>query len=221
MEENLQRLWTSPLFQNLHGTDLKKLFSSLDTQKRIYQTGETILHPGELLERLGIVLTGLVQVSKEDFQGNRALLAQSGPGQMFGEAFACTKVPLTVLVQASKETSVLWIPYDSLTQRKGDFQQAKVKIVQNLMRILAEKNIFLTGRIEHLSKRTLREKVLSYLSEQAACAGQPAFTIPLNRQEMADYLAADRSALSAILGKLSQEGIIRFHKNQFTLLTKD
>ena len=220
MEENLKKIWDSPLFQNLQETDPEKLLVSLKAQKRLYQTGETILHPGELLDRLGIVLTGLVQVSKEDFQGNRALLAQNGPGQMFGEAFACTRAPLTVLVEASQETAVLWSPYDSLSPREGDFQQARVQIVQNLMGILAGKNIFLTGRIEHLSKRTLREKVLSYLSEQAASSGRAAFTIPLNRQEMADYLAADRSALSAVLGKLRREGIIQFHKNQFTLFSK-
>lgn len=221
MEQNLQKLWASPLFRHLHGIDLEKLLCSLEAQRRIYQAGETVLHPGDLLERLGIVLTGAVQISKEDFQGNRALLAQNGPGEMFGEAFACTKAPLTVFVQASQETSVLWIPYDSLRKREGDFQQARSQIVQNLMGILAGKNIFLTGRIEHLSKRTLREKVLSYLSEQAACSGCPTFTIPLNRQEMADYLGADRSALSAVLGKLHREGIIRFHKSQFTLLRKD
>lgn len=220
MEENLQKIWAIPLFQNLHGTDIEKLLSSLGAQKRIYQAGETILHPGELLQRLGIVLTGLVQVSKEDFQGNRALLAQNGPGQMFGEAFACAKAPLTVLVQASQETAVLWLPYDSLGQGDGDFQQARAQIVQNLMGILAGKNIFLTGRMEHLSKRTIREKVLSYLSEQAVSSGGAAFTIPLNRQEMADYLAVDRSALSAVLGRLCREGMLRFHKNQFTLLKK-
>ena len=89
--------------------------------------------------------------------------------------------------------------------------------MSNLVQILARRNIFLTGRIEHLSKRTLREKVLSYLSEQAMMKGCDTFCIPFNRQEFADYLAADRSALSAVLGKLRQEGVLEFQKNRFTL----
>lgn len=100
--------------------------------------------------------------------------------------------------------------------KRGDDPAAKVII--NLTRLLARKNIFLTGRIEHLSRRTLREKVRSFLSEQAALAGSREFTISLNRQEMADYLASDRSALSAVLCRMRDEGIIAFHKNRFALL---
>ena len=91
------------------------------------------------------------------------------------------------------------------------------RLVSNLVSSFAQKNIFLTGRIEHLSKRTLREKVLSYLSEQAHLCGTRSFVIPLDRQGLADYLAADRSALSAVLSKLRDEGILDFRKNDFTL----
>ena len=116
-------------------------------------------------------------------------------------------------VYADSDLKILWLPYKELVE-------ADVKGVVNrkLVYMFARKNVFLTDRIEHLSQRTLKEKLLSYLKEQALEAGRSSFTISFDRAGMADYLAADRSALSAMLGKLKKEGIIDFHKNSFTLL---
>ena len=99
--------------------------------------------------------------------------------------------------------------------------RAKGRLVENMMHILAEKNLFLANRVSHLSRRTLREKVLSYLGEQAAKQGSREFDIPFDRQKLADYLAADRSALSAVLGKLQREGVLTFRKHHFILHTED
>lgn len=218
MKKYLELLKNIPLFQNINCDDLSVLLAALNVRKQQYNKDETILHTGEITERFGIVLEGLVQITKEDFQGNRALLAQPEPGELFAEAFVVAKIPLTVTVQADRLTKILWISYKELCAANGSFDFLRAQIKENLTRIFAGKNVFLTGRIEHLSKRTLREKVLSYLSEQAMRAGSPDFSIPLDRQGLADYLAADRSALSAVLCKLRDEGIITFNKNRFSLL---
>ena len=118
---------------------------------------------------------------------------------------------LTVSVQAALPSRILWLDSGQLTQ------PGLVRVQQNLLRLLAQKNVFLTGRIEHLSKRSLREKLLSYLSEQAFQADSLEFSIPFNRQELADFLAVDRSALSAVLSGLQKEGILKYHKNHFSL----
>ena len=211
MEQYLEILQKCPLFAGVPEAELPGLLAAAGAQIRRYGTGSVLLQAGETAERFGIVLAGAAQLWKEDYQGNRALLARLEPGESFAEVFACLGTPLTVTAEAAGETAVLWLPYVSIASRGG-------QLCENLLRSFAAKNLFLTGRIEHLSKRTLRQKALSYLSEQSLRAGSRSFRIPLNRQELADYLAADRSALSAVLSSLREEGVLTFHKNRFTLL---
>ena len=142
------------------------------------------------------------------------------PGEIFAEAFAAAGEPSLVTVEAARDTEVLWIHFGRMMRRSGTGRAQQI-LVENMMQILAKKNLFLAGRVAHLSRRTLREKVLSYLGGQAARQRSNSFEIPFDRQGLADYLAADRSALSAVLGKLKKEGVLTFHKNQFTLLAED
>ena len=211
MEQYLEILQKCPLFAGVPEAELPGLLAAAGAQIRRYGAETVLLQAGETAGRFGIVLAGAAQLWKEDYQGNRALLARLEPGEPFAEVFACLGTPLTVTAEAAGETAVLWLPYVSLASRGG-------QLCENLLRSFAAKNLFLTGRIEHLSKRTLRQKALSYLSEQSLRAGSRSFRIPLNRQELADYLAADRSALSAVLSALRREGVLTFHKNRFTLL---
>lgn len=211
MEQYLEILQNCALFAGVPAGELPGLLAAAGAQIRRYGTGSVLLQAGETTGRFGIVLAGAAQLWKEDYQGNRALLARLEPGEPFAEVFACLGTPLTVTAEAAGETAVLWLPYVSIASRGG-------QLCENLLRSFAAKNLFLTGRIEHLSKRTLRQKALSYLSEQSLRAGSRSFRIPLNRQELADYLAADRSALSAVLSSLREEGVLTFHKNRFTLL---
>ena len=187
-------------------------------ETKTYPRGSFLLRAGERRSTLGIVLSGAVQVQQEDYSGNNTLLAQLLPGDLFGEAFVCAGVPFTVSASAPQGAAVLWLAYQSLLAMDRAATPAKTDVIGNLIRLLAGKNIFLTGRISHLSRRTLRDKVLSYLSEQSQRAGSRDFTIPMIRQSLADFLAADRSALSAVLCRLRDEGILRFYKNRFTFL---
>lgn len=218
MQKFFHEIANCPLFEGIAAAELPALLEQLRAETKTYPRGSFLLRTGERRSALGIVLSGAVQVQQEDYSGNNTLLAQFLPGDLFGEAFVCAGVPFTVSASAPQGAAALWLAYQSLLVMDRAATPAKTAVIGNLIRLLAGKNIFLTGRISHLSRRTLRDKVLSYLSEQSQRAGSRDFTIPMNRQALADFLAADRSALSAVLCRLRDEGVLRFYKNRFTFL---
>lgn len=218
MQQFLNLLLKTPLFDSMNPQQLTAALDMLCARKQQYKKGSLVLHTGEPVKDIGIVLQGCLQILQEDYQGNVTLVAQLEPGELFAEAFACGGAISTVTVMAAQLSAVCWLDFDRVLSAGIEKEPVGAILMRNLVRLLAKKNVFLTGRISHMSKRTLREKVLSYLSEQAVKSGKNSFQIPLNRQQMADFLAVDRSALSAVLCKLRDEGVIRFHKNEFTLL---
>ena len=211
-------LASAPLFSGLTGMEIQELLEKMRVMKKIYRKGEVLLCAGDIPDEFGIVLSGCIHILREEFSGSITLLAQGMPGEIFAEAFAAAGETSLVTVEA-RDTEVLWIHFERMMRSGAG--KAQQTLVENMMQILAKKNLFLAGRVSHLSRRTLREKVLSYLAGQAARQGSRSFEIPFDRQGLADYLAADRSALSAVLGKLKKEGVLTFHKNQFTLLAED
>ena len=201
------------LFCELTDDEYRTILEKCGGSGQKVKSGENIISIGGKVKAIGVLLEGNAKVVKDDFWGNSTILAHLGIGDIFGEAFACSGCAATVDVYADGDATVLWLSYDKLMQADDSGV-----ISRSLIGMFAKKNVFLTDRIEHLSQRSLREKVLSYLKEQAVKAGDNSFTISLDRAGMADYLAADRSALSAMLGRLKREGIIEYHKNHFTLL---
>ena len=218
MEKNKIDFRSLPLFYGIEESAYRQVFSCLQAEEKTYRKGERLLSPGDFSRRFGLVCSGAVQICREDPDGNQTLLSQLLPGNLFAEAFACAGRPLTVAAETSEQSVILWMNPEHLFSFGERSCPVHAQVAGNLLRILAQKNIFLTGRIQHLSCRSLREKVWSFLSEQALLAKSNTFTISFNRQQMADYLAADRSALSAVLCRMQKEGSIRFQKNRFTLL---
>ena len=216
MEEILAVLLHCPLFSGLEEEALEALLPQLRPIRRGWGRGETLLHPGEPAPGVGVVLSGGVRVVREDFWGNRSLLAAVEPGDLFAEAFACAGVPLAVRVEGVREGEGIFFPPENLM----DPPPGGGALPGRLLGLMARKNLMLNRKIDHLSQRTTRAKVLSYLSHQAEAAGSSSFTIPLDRQELADYLSVDRSALSAQLGQLRREGVLDFSRSRFTLLQK-
>lgn len=209
-----------PLFAKMTEDEIEKVLEEIRVSKRKYKKGEILLCAGIVPGEFGIVLNGCIHILKEEFSGSSTLLAQGKDGDIFGEAFAAAKEKCLVNVTAAKDSEIMWINYERMIKVKGEGREQQI-FLENMMQILAKKNLFLAGRVSHLSRRTLREKVLSYLAEQARRQGSMSFEIPFDRQGLADYLAADRSALSSVLGKLRKEGTLSFRKNQFTLLQED
>lgn len=207
-----------PLFRGIDSNNIKSVLKCLNSKEKNYSKNEYIYYCGDHIKMIGIVMSGKVQIMKEDVWGNNVILAELGEGMLFGEAFVLSgisKIPLSV--KACENTTALFIDKDKVMTPCSSACDFHMDISKNLIKILASKNVFLTERLEHISKRTLKDKVLSYLSSEASKSGSLIFEIPFNRQELADYLSSDRSALSAVLSNLKSEGIIDYHKNKFKL----
>lgn len=203
------RLEEVPLFAGTE--DMQKSLYSLDPQSREYARGERILSAGERCSRIGVLLSGGADIVREDAGGNPVTMAHIGEGDMFAEAFACSGEPLTVSAAATQPSRVLWLSAERL------LSGADARVTANALRLFARKNLYLNQRIEHLSRRTLEEKVLSYLRSVRRSAKSDTFVVPFDRQGLADFLGCDRSALSAVLSKLKARGMLDYHKSTFRL----
>ena len=220
MEEYLSFLSQVALFQGIAADELMQMLGCLNAKKKSYRKQDIILLEGQDVSSVGIVLSGKVQIIKEDFVGNRNIVTEVLPGRLFAEAFSCVhtdKLPVTVLPVA--DTEIMWIDYRRIITVCSSACKFHTKLIENMLAILASNNIQLNQKIEHISKRTTREKLLSYLSDQAARCGCDEFDIPFNRQELADYLCVDRSAMSNELCKLRDDGMLNFHFRHFLLIS--
>ncbi|MEG2801774.1 MAG: Crp/Fnr family transcriptional regulator [Longicatena sp.] len=206
-----------PLFKHIPKDALDEVCLCLHTYEKQYQKNEAILHTGDEILAVGIVMKGCVHIMKQDLSGNQIMMASLSINHMLGEAFAFARVRLEVDIIASQSTTILWIPVSNLIHTSLERCPYYDQLIQNMLTIMANKNLYLSTKIEHLSKRTMKDKVLSYLIQQAKDANSSTFDIPFNRQELADYLCVDRSALSYVLAQLQKEGLILYHKNSFTL----
>ena len=211
----------SPLFAGIAEEDLPGLLACMDAREQRFQKGELLLQRGEPTTRLGLVTSGTVHILREDFWGNRSIVGLAGPGELFAESYALGRVPMEVSVQAATAGSALFLQSDRMVSGCQQACGFHVQLTRNLLELLAEKNRMLTEKMRHMARKTTREKLMSYLSAQALRAGQAEFDIPLDRQQLADFLGVERSAMSATLGKLRDEGALEFQKNHFHLLRQD
>ncbi|MDR2529422.1 MAG: Crp/Fnr family transcriptional regulator [Synergistaceae bacterium] len=211
-------LGTCPLFAGIGEADLRRLLGCLSAVQKRFEKNGFIFRAGDKADSVGIVLSGAIHVLREDFWGNRSILARVESGGLFGEAFACAGVKnLPVSVATVEEAEILLMNCKRILTACPSFRDFHTALIYNLTRILAEKNVMLTRKLEHVTQRTTREKLLSYLSERAKLTGGNAFDIPFNRQELADYLSVDRSAMSAELSRMKDEGLLRYQRSHFEL----
>ncbi len=218
MKTLLSILHRSLLFRGIAEEEIEAMLQCLRAWVSDYDKGAYLLRPGESVSAVGLIVQGNVQIVKEDFWGNRNIVARLGPGQLFAESYACTPhVPLDVGALAETPCQVLFLDVQRVLTTCSTACVFHTRLIHNLLSALAEKNVQLNAKLTHLAQRTTREKLLSYLSEESLRQGGPVFTIPFNRQQLADYLSVDRSAMSSALSKMREEGILDFSKNQFTL----
>ena len=218
MNKNLEVLRKVKLFDGID-ENLEAMLQCLGGEERTYTRGEIILLTGQPVTAVGVVLTGEVQVIQEDYYGNRSILTELSPCHIFGEAFASAGIkesPVTVL--AKTNTTVMFLGIERIINTCPNSCIFHNHLIENLLKILARKNILLSNKNQLLSRRTIQDKVLSYLSLQAEKKGNLAFEIPFTRNELADFLCVDRSALSRVLSKLQKEGTIEYTNNHFKLL---
>lgn len=207
-----------PLFHGVNDGQLDSLLHCLQAKLVAYEKNTTIFLSGDPANKVGIVCRGQAQVIKESFYGNASILSDIRTGEMFGETFACAKVDtLPVSVIATEKSEILLLNYRKIITVCSSACAFHSLLVSNMLQIIARKTLMLNKKISMLSARTTREKLLLFLSEQAEQQQNKEFSIPFNRQQLADFLSVDRSAMSTELGKLRDEGLLIFSKNQFTL----
>ena len=219
MKKYLNILKKCPLFIGIEDEELLRMLSCLGATVETYDKKYTVMAEGNSAKFIGIVLSGSVQIMQVDYYGNRSILGNVGPSEMFAEAFACAEtktIPVSVIATELSDIMLIDCAHILHTCKNGcGFHH---QLIFNLMKDLATKSIMFHQRIDITSKRTTREKLLAYLFAEAKRAGKNSFYIPFDRQELADYLEVERSGLSAEISKLRAEGILESQKNHFRLL---
>lgn len=187
-------------------------------KKRSYKKGEVILSEGSTTENSGIVLSGMVMISCCDIWGNNSILGNAAPGSIFAEVYACIPgQPLLVTVSAAEDTSILFMNVGRILTTCSNACPFHARLAQNLLTVCAHKNLQLSQRIQHTSSKSVRGRLMSYFSECAKHFGSNSFLVPYNRQQLADYLNVDRSAMCNELSKMQKDGMIEYTRNHILL----
>ena len=219
MRKYLEILKVCQLFEGIAEEDLLRMLDCLEARVISFDKKYTVFSEGSPARYVGILLSGSVQVVQVDYYGNRSILSEIRPSQVFGEAFACAGVAsLPVSVIANEPSEVMLVDCSHILHTCSNHCAFHQTLIYNLMKDLAAKTLLFHQRIEVTSKRTTREKLLTYLTMESRKAQSNVFDIPFDRQELADYLEVDRSGLSAEIGKLKREGILQNQKNHFELI---
>lgn len=217
--KNFELLKKCPLFQKIEEKELSAMLNCLNARTLTLTKNETIFQEGNKATYVGLVLSGSVQIVQDDFYGNRSIIAVIRPPQLFAEAFACANVelmPVSVIAECPSE--IMLIDCKRILSTCTNTCVFHQQLINNLLRIVASKNLLLQQKIEVMSQRTTRDKLMTYLMSQAKLRNSSEFTIPYDRQALADYLGVERSALSAEIGKLRKEGVLESTRSHFRLL---
>jgi CRP-like cAMP-binding protein len=209
MDKYFDLLTCTPLFSAIGRENMSSMLNCLSAKMTDYEKGASVFLEGAPATHVGIVLEGAVQVARDDYYGNRSVLALAEPGDLFGEVFACAGLDtMPVSVIAVKNSRVMLLDVKRILTVCSHACPFHTQLVNNLLRVVAQKNLALNQKIRAMSHRTTKEKVMAYLLEQAKRHNSARFTIPFDRQALADYLGVERSAMSAEIGKLKQAGIL-------------
>lgn len=219
MNEYIPVLRRTQIFAGVSNDEIRSMLLCLDARLRHYKKGEYVLREGEHLNDIMILADGRLHIQKDDYWGNRSILEQISMGEMFGEAYTASESgPLLNGVVAAENSAVIFFNAKRIITTCPTACRFHTIVVQNLFFSISEKNRKLVRKLSHMSKRSIREKLISYLSEEATRQNSSSFTIPFNRQQLADFLFVDRSAMSNELSKMRKEGLLEFERNCFKLL---
>lgn len=207
------------LFHGMSEGEADEALAFLHAEEKQYRKGQRILRAGQTTSRMGLVLVGSVSIESNDLWGNRNILSLVELGQFFAETYALLKAePMLVDVTANEKSSILFLDIGSLRDIASPALW-QVRIISNLLTISSQKNLHLSGRSFHTAPKSIRGRVMSYLNTVALQKRSVSFDIPFDRQQLADYLNVERSALSKELGKMQKDGMIETRKNHFTIIS--
>ena len=207
------------LFQGCSPVETEKLLSGMQFFTKAYKKGVPVYHAGTPVSDIGIVLHGVVQIENNDLWGNKNIISLAQAGEVFAEAYACIPgEPLLVTVSAAMDSTVLLINAGRILTTCPNSCAFHGVLIQNLLTLCARKNLQLSRRMQHTAPKTIRGRLTSYFSQCLKQSGSRSFDLPYDRQQLADYLNVERSALSGELSKMQQDGLIRYHRNHFEVL---
>ena len=220
MKEFLPIIRSSTLFSGISEEELTAMLTCLETKTESFPKDTFLLRAGDTAESIGLVLSGSVLIVQEDIWGNRNILSKAGAGQTFAAAYACAPGSvLHVSVVAETPVTAMFLNVKRVLNVCPSACEHHSRIIRNLLGELAEKNLRFGEKLTHMGQRTTRAKLMSYFSAEAQRLGTYEFDIPFSRQQLADYLAVERSGLSQELGKMRSEGLLDFYKSHFVLKT--
>ena len=206
-----------PLFQGLSPEALDYALDYFDAHVKRYEKGAFLHRVSFPLERFGLVLAGTIQVYMDDMDGHHIIMNSVGPGGLFGEAYCFLGTDAPIYICAVSEAEILWMSPARVKEPRLPLQPRDQALANRFVSALASRTLSLNQRIQILSRNTLRMKLITFLSQYAAAQGD-VFTVPFDRASMANFLGADRSALSRELSRMRKEGILDYHRNQFRIL---
>lgn len=219
MQQTIALAQSSPLFEGIDPGKMDVMLNCIGYHVKRYEKGESLALEEADIQQVGILLSGSVDMVKEDIWGNKTLLLRVGPGELFGESFACAVDSMsTVSFVAAEDCEALFLPFRRMMHTCSHTCEFHHRLIENMVTQLAEKNQSLMQKVEVISKKTLREKILAYLMLQVQKQGSKYIELPLSRVELADYLCADRSALTRELSKMREDGLIDYDRNTFRVL---
>ena len=208
----------SPIFQTITDKDWNEMRQHALLRESSYEKNAVIFHTGQMTEEIGVVVNGCIHIENIDLLGNRSILSNIATGQVFAETYAFCEEPLMVDVVAAADSTILFLNVKKMLLPQYNSYHWQTTMRNNLLISAMHKNLILSQRIFCTTSKTIRGRILTYLSAQALRQNHArSFEIPFDRQQLADYLNVDRSALSKELGKMQEEGIITFRKNHFKL----
>ena len=217
-----RQLQQSMLFRGMTELEITKALQVLEAQEKSFQKGETLLIAGTITERMGLVLEGSVTIESNDAWGNRTIISHVGQGQVFAETYALLEnEPMLVDVTASEDCRVFFLRSGRIQSLKNSLEPWALKYITNLLTISMHKNLILSGRSFHTAPKTIRGRVMAYLNSVSLQKHSREFDIPFDRQQLADYLNLERSALSKELGKMQKDKLIFCKKNHFLIRQTD
>lgn len=220
MKEYIAILKNTKLFAGVEENEIEAMLSCLGATSETYQKGEYVFRAGEHINQLTVLVEGELHIQRDDYWGNRSIVSRIAVGEMFGEAYASPDSgALLNDVIAVRNSVVMFFDIHRILSVCPSACRFHSLAVKNLFYAISEKNRKLISKLGHISQRTTREKLLSYLSDEAKKQNSSIFQIPFNRQQLADFLSVDRSAMSNELCKMRDEGLIEFEKNMFRLFS--
>lgn len=222
MEDYLEILSTCPLFENIKEDEYKPLLSCINSHKKLFNSDEYVFFAGNTINYVGIVLSGSVEVIKEDLAGSRHIMDFLGPSDIFAEGIACTKKHIAPVTVRTKEVSqILFIPFDRIIKTCNNSCAFHIQLIKNMMMILGEKNYNMNRKMELLMLKGMREKLATYLLRESLKNNSLTFQIVPNRNELAEYLNVSRTSMCRELAEMKEEGILDYYQKSFKILSRD